>query len=424
MNSKASSYSLTKTEVPSDLKEPRLWYIRNFDRVPPPWIAHSSFVPPAMVQDLMREKKDSAIGVKFEKKNTPPDRITNMEGALHTFVTPIIDATIHGDYIWKGGHSIHRFGSHGNYQLGRRVLISALVHQDYEDSLVMMRVASCEVDEIIGRPEFPEMLHWTVKQDDVKRKQYNTKIHRYLIYHLTQDRILPSVSAVVKYAMTMVEALDFLELAIRSKKTPATLPAHMQGRFIKHHKGYIMSLEVMFNAAVHQTKNEIYLLETICPSQGYVYTFNPPKIFVRYIGKEGPDLLSLIHIAALKYVQTTKRMKGCRCIAWDDFSTPGILSLIRHALPDQPHIQVHSKSDLFQIPEGMRDGIGEGLYGPPREAEDALLVIHNNSDGFGQNIETEPAGGSLDGVIGFYSSASGSLMRHRHDLCDRMYRIV
>ena len=54
-----------------------------------------------------------------------------------------------------------------------------------------------------------------------------------------------------------------------------------------------------------------------------------------------------------------------------------------------------------------------GLYTPPPEAEGAMLVVHNNSDALGQNIESEYAGGSLDGVIGAYSSAAGSLMRDR-----------
>ena len=47
-----------------------------------------------------------------------------------------------------------------------------------------------------------------------------------------------------------------------------------------------------------------------------------------------------------------------------------------------------------------------------------MLVIHNNSDGFGQNIETEGMVGSLDGAIGSSSSAAASLERNRKDLLD------
>src|ERR1700753_2392315 len=133
MNPEVSSFKLFKTSVASGERQPRRVYLREYENLRCPWIAHSKFVPTALVEDLMREKKDAAIAVKFEMKNTPPDRITNMEGAMRTFVTPIVDATIHGDYQWKGGHSIYRFGSYDGRQLGRRVLISALVQQDYED---------------------------------------------------------------------------------------------------------------------------------------------------------------------------------------------------------------------------------------------------------------------------------------------------
>jgi len=47
-----------------------------------------------------------------------------------------------------------------------------------------------------------------------------------------------------------------------------------------------------------------------------------------------------------------------------------------------------------------------------------MLVVHNNSDGFGQNIETEYALGSLDGAVGSNSSAAASLYRGREDLLD------
>jgi hypothetical protein len=75
------------------------------------------------------------------------------------------------------------------------------------------------------------------------------------------------------------------------------------------------------------------------------------------------------------------------------------------------------KDDLFS------GKTGAGLYNPPMDARGAMLVIHNNSDAFGQNIETEPSGGSLDGVVGEYSSASASLMRDRKDLCDNLIEV-
>lgn len=43
------------------------------------------------------------------------------------------------------------------------------------------------------------------------------------------------------------------------------------------------------------------------------------------------------------------------------------------------------------------------------------LVLHNNSDAFGQNIETEGET-SMDGVIGYNSDAAVQLERGRSDL--------
>src|ERR1700753_2188430 len=95
-----NSLTLFKTIVPATEPEPRRVYLSEYRKLRCPWIAHSKLVPVELIHDLMREKKDSAIGGKYVTNNKPPDRITNMEGAMHTFVTPIVEATIHGDYQW------------------------------------------------------------------------------------------------------------------------------------------------------------------------------------------------------------------------------------------------------------------------------------------------------------------------------------
>jgi hypothetical protein len=71
-----------------------------------------------------------------------------------------------------------------------------------------------------------------------------------------------------------------------------------------------------------------------------------------------------------------------------------------------------SKNELFNGHDG---GYDIELL---KQAEGSMLVVHNNSDGFGQNIETEYALGSLDGAVGSNSSAAASLYRGREDLLD------
>jgi hypothetical protein len=106
------------------------------------------------VELLMRRKKNSALGVKWLNG----DDITNMEGAMHSFVTPIISGCeINGDYRYSpifGGHGIDRFGdtlqrsrtdgSKRKYQLTRFVVLSASIQMDFEDAKVML--SACMLD--------------------------------------------------------------------------------------------------------------------------------------------------------------------------------------------------------------------------------------------------------------------------------------
>jgi hypothetical protein len=407
---------LVKTQVQKGW-EPRGCYLTHRDILPPPQIAHSYFVPKATVEFLMRCKKDSAIAVKFFSRNHPPDRITDLEGALHTFVTPVVLATMHGDYQYKYGHGVEEFGLQDGYQLGRKVLVSALVQQDFELDRVMMRVAGLGSTERVGETSLPTPITTPEKQDSEMRGHYDNCIRNYLVYHLTHDHRLPAISESIKEtAMSIRTTLDFLAKAIESTDA-GDLPKQVRNVFF-HHKKYYVSLEIMFFTAVHQIRNEMVLLERFNKERGYVYTFNPPAIFVHLFNEYGTELLARIHVAALKYVAgALMPFRHCKVFAWANFNSPLILGLIRHALHSQPHIRVMSNDELFSgRPEG-------GLYNPPKEAKGAMLVIHNNSDAFGQNIETEPSGGSLDGVVGEYSSAAGSLARDREDLSQHLLEI-
>ncbi|KZV96852.1 hypothetical protein EXIGLDRAFT_399843 [Exidia glandulosa HHB12029] len=73
------------------------------------------------------------------------------------------------------------------------------------------------------------------------------------------------------------------------------------------------------------------------------------------------------------------------------------------------------------FPSLFRGGANGRRYTPTHEGMcGALLVLHNNSDGFGQNIETEGPGSSLNGAIGCASSAAASLHRRHPHLLDHV----
>ncbi|CAM6085767.1 unnamed protein product [Calypogeia fissa] len=341
---------LTTTKVPAE-SNPRQWYLENPSAVPPTCISSSEFVPKILIEHLMRKKKNSALGVKFKSGRDPPDAITNMEGAMHTFVTPILLGFLHGDYIYTNGHGMTRFTPRGKMQQARTVLISAQIQPDFEGPDVLLAVCALEKAPFVGQP-LPEnftILDVSAKQDSSLREGYDTSLRR-------------------------------------------------------HMNGSVVAIELLFNVYVHQLRNELSALEALCP-QGYVYTFDPPSIFALDIGA---TILNRLQFAALKHIASMNNFANMRVFAFNGYADRDAVSLLKVALSSQSHVRVLSKVTLFGGPKGTNS--------PMSGNEGALLVIHNNSDGFGQNIETEWKSGSLDGAIGANSSAAASLKRARPDL--------
>ena len=162
-------------------------------------------------------------------------------------------------------------------------------------------------------------------------------------------------------------------------------------------------MEMMFNIYVEQLKNEFGGLERICP-QGYVYTIDPPSIFAKALG--GAEILNRFQALAFKWLNHNRSLSHLKCVGFNNYADPGCLEFFQDALGKIP---VVPKRSLFQGPGGSYSG-------PQKHA----LVIHNNSDGFGQNIENQKAT-SLDGVVGCYSDAARVLDRRRTDLCSQVF---
>lgn len=355
----------------------------------------------------MRRKKDSALGVKFVPGNR--DAITNMEGALHTFVTPVVEAVMHGDYRYLGGHTVVGFadvqGPGGLVQQARKVVVSAAVQMDFEYRNVMMAVCRLGEAEVEG-----EKLGagWVVLGDEEKwkdgrRGEYDEELRRHMVAHLTASGSLPSLQEAGGMALSATQALQYLERHIRD---PESSPRDIEGVFVRLRRDTI-SLELLYNTALHQLRNELSVLEAVCP-QGYVYTCDPPSIFAQALG--GASLPNRLQFAALKHLASSCTLANLRAFAFNDYADPGAMVLLRSALQGQPHVEVLPKAAFFR-------GRG-GTYQPGEELGGALLVVHNNSDAFGQNVESEWATGSLDGAVGAASSAAASLLREREDLLD------
>lgn len=366
----------------------------------PPLLSVSPFVPQAMVEHLMRNKKNLAIGRKFETRSGR-DAITNMEGALHTFVTPVMQIYMHGDYAFRGRHMVDSFGAGDDgRQLARVVVMSAMVHPDFEFTSVMYKVAALGALTVQGEGledgfAVPPV---KAKQDAAFREVYDDKLRRHMVQHLTSTGSLPARDAVD--AMSYHEAVAFMEAG-----------GSPLGRYVcpQHNPKNVLSMEVLFYSAVQQVINEFSALEHQCPN-GYVYTFDAPAIFAAELGA---TLLNRLFIAAVAHIADCNPdgFKNMRIFAFNDYADPAAIHLMRSALVSHPHVSVIAKASLFPPP---------GRYVAPASAKHALLVLHNNSDAFGQNIESEGDGGSMDGALGNHSNAAACLHRQHPQLVDNV----
>lgn len=347
-----------------------------------------------------------------QSKKEKWDQISNLEGVFHTFLTPVISrCEMVGDHTFVGGHGIVRFGKGGSGKvLVRSVVLSASVHMDFEGSRVMMKVCEVENREVGGEElgEGWEVLGVEEKQDDKLRRGYDEDLKRHLVYHLTKGRRLPARKEV--RAMGVDETLVFLQTLITSSGE-VKVEEEIIGKFTETYNDHILSLEVLLNTAIQQALNEFSALEVLC-EEGYVYTYDPASIFAR---ETGPKLLNRLMVLALKVLSDQNTFTNMRIFSVNDYADAQILALAKSALAKQTHVRVMGKAHLFKGQGGKYE------VGKFPEAEGAMLVIHNNSDGFGQNIETEWMSGSLDGAIGCGGSGAASLKRDREDLLDFVF---
>ncbi len=86
-------HSGTLIDTHSSMKTREAYLKTSYVFTSPPVISKSEFIPSQMVTQLMRNKKDTAIGVKY----LSGDLITNMEGALHTFC----DSSLFDSYVGR-----------------------------------------------------------------------------------------------------------------------------------------------------------------------------------------------------------------------------------------------------------------------------------------------------------------------------------
>lgn len=343
----------------------------NWEVPPAIWTYSKDLVPEDIVRRLIKLKKNQAAGVKYEVGDT----LKNMEGALHTFLTPI--SRVH--LLCKENQA-------------RQVVFSGIVQPDFEYDTVFLEVAAIQNEAIVG------------KELSVERTE--EALRRHMIYHLTSGNRLPGKSEVQVLSSQEADAL-FTELLEKRDLTEEDLQKMLNNKAVLF-KNKVISLEVMFRTYLHQVRNEMRLLEEALP-QGYVYTLPPPSNFLQALGGDARLTFNRLHALALKWVHRQTPLHNMRLLVFDNSADPLAIGALKNALIDKPSIssrllyQGEEKDNAYLenalLPEDLRN-----------HCQGAALVIHNHFNGFGQNIEFDDSD-----VIGAYSDAYATLARHRTD---------
>ncbi|KAH0260544.1 hypothetical protein KCU91_g14563, partial [Aureobasidium melanogenum] len=246
-----SSDNLVETPVPK-AKLPRNYLVANSKELSPPWIACSGFVPPAMIEFLMRCKKRTTLAVKFKKG----DKIINMEGAMHTFITSLELAWLHGKRGHDKGHTFTPYLPSNKFRRGRQVLISNMIHQDFETDEVMMKLASLTKTKTTLIVDF-NIPTTEEKQSEDVRKMYDDALRRLMVYNLVLDGELLSVEAGSAKAMSRAQARSFLANKVLKADCSNVLEQVRNRLFwlsaTSEKEAPLLSLELLVATAYHQS---------------------------------------------------------------------------------------------------------------------------------------------------------------------------
>lgn len=394
-------------------------------KTPPPAIGTPGpdYIPICMVEHLMTSKAPTACAVKYlppTERRKHGTAITNMEGAMHTMLVPAVKALAVGDYIFTGKHGYR----HLPQGMARPIIMSALIHPDFEfDHLdaglnqASVLAEACKIgnEEFIGKklPRDFRVPTAKEKEDSTFRRNYDIKLKRHMVATLTQAGKLPAYNDALDQIVNVDKAADFLKEHIdnSSSKTLANFPKiflHCKQKDITYTdqdgaqrtikgKEYDISLEMLYNFVYRQLRSEFHTLDRMCPGKGYVYTMDPPAIFVKAL-PGGARLINQMHVIAIQQLISEGHIKKLKTYGFNDYLDKAMIPNLKIAFAGTG-VEVTTKPDAV-----AKLKLGEAL------------VVHNNSDGFGDNITNESGNGSIDAIFASMTTAARSLNQERDDL--------
>lgn len=371
-------------------------------------LSSSPFANHLFVEHLMRNKKNLACSVKYEKG----DKITIMEGVLHSFVTAILPITVLGDYNFSGGAHQMLTIKEG---YGRKVILSTAIHPDFQydgtrkaegKDEVVMKLVRVQSEPVVGKAfatdftPLSKQCHGDEQAFAAGLEKYERTMLEGMIYSLTQGHRLPAIDEISEDNIFDFDeysdknVINYLEKLIQSGEP---ISDQLCNKFLRNGTD-VISLEVFFNFYIHQLRNEFSVFEQLL-TQGYIYTIDPPAIFAVQI--KDVCLLNRLQLLAFKYLKQNSDFSNLKCIGFNDYADPAIIGLYQQVFPN---VKVCKKRSLYSDDDKFYS-----------VKEDYAIVLHNNSDAFGQNIQFEGGVRSLDGALS-HSDAGAQLDREDPNL--------
>ncbi len=377
-----------------------------------PVIMRSPLVPDQLVGHLLYDKRKKALATKFQPQD--PNPITNAEALYSQLRVQLTACHAAGDIIYQGQYS--RFSG----DTTRPVIVSTNIHPDYEfgsnnlDRAVMWQLTAAGSYARKGEP-LPDdftVLAAQEKRDPEKLAEYEAMLLADLIYHCTEDHLIPALSDIPpENILSQQNAAALFESII--KNPTADIQKELKGKYIQIQgdNNSVHSLEILFSLYVHQLRNEFSGLEATLP-QGYVYTIDPPSIFAKAFDAQAMNRLQIL---GMKHLFTNTPPVNVKVIAFNDNTDKGYLPLLRAAVPETVTVCPKYAQDggVYKPQEIQTDG-GKAKTVPVYNIQQPYaLVIHNNDDAFGDNITNEEGFGSLDAVVGALTTAANCLKRQQ-----------
>ena len=222
------------------------------------------------------------------------------------------------------------------------MILSAAIHPDFEkggEHEVVMKIMEVKEQSLEGQELPPDATPLKTRvgdqnQFDQELPEYEKTLQQHMVHHLVSDHRLPALSEIDPKAIKdFNKVMPQLEDLIKNGKNLDA--AILKGQYVRL-AGKVISLEAMLNIYIHQIRNEFTVLENLLP-QGYVYTINPPTIFIAQIGQANANILNRLQLLALKMHNESTPLNNLKIIGFGDYADKGIVDLYTAAFLIKRH---------------------------------------------------------------------------------------